>query len=193
MAFYYLSITFSSSLIATLHTKAFWQNELEQWLIFFRVGAPTRKRPATEEGQAYSRYGNGDSSGYSRRPNKRSKAYPKSNPDDCFLCAGKPEFRQDLVVSIGEESIVSTLRGPLPKAESFPELSASGHAMIIPLYHAANEAAEGQRPAEDVDREFEEMSKYRRALGKMIGNKSQAKLGAVCWEVNRMGIRHHHW
>ncbi len=65
--------------------------------------------------------------------------------------------------------------------------------MIIPYYHAADELAQGKRADEDVTSEFKEMTKYRKALSTMIGSKSRGELGAVCWEVNRTGIRHFHW
>jgi hypothetical protein len=65
--------------------------------------------------------------------------------------------------------------------------------MIIPYYHAADEAAQGKRMVDEVTKEFEEMTKFRKALSTMVGAKSNGQLGAVCWEVNRTGIRHFHW
>lgn len=92
-----------------------------------------------------------------------------------------------------ETSIVTASRGPLSTMSTFPQLSSSGHVMIIPHYHAADEAAQGKRAPEDVTSEFKEMSKFRHALTQMVGSKSSGQLGTVCWEVNRTGIRHHHW
>jgi hypothetical protein len=89
--------------------------------------------------------------------------------------------------------MVTVSRGPLPLPTTFPKLSFTGHAMIIPYYHAADELAQGKRSAEEVTKEFAEMDKFRKALSAMVGSKSQGELGTVCWEVNRTGIRHFHW
>jgi Protein similar to CwfJ C-terminus 1/Protein similar to CwfJ C-terminus 2 len=152
---------------------------------FFR-GSPNGKRPHDVTG-GYSRYGDdyGD-----RRRHKRPR---NTDPSDCFMCLNKPGFKAHMVASIGDESLVTVLRGPLPLPSTFPELSSSGHVMIIPHYHAADELAQGRRSQEEVASEFAEMTKFRRALSKMIGEKSEGKLGTVCWEVNRTGIRHFHW
>ncbi|RMZ81095.1 hypothetical protein DV738_g2538, partial [Chaetothyriales sp. CBS 135597] len=115
------------------------------------------------------------------------------DPSDCFMCVTQPGFRSHLVVSIGDESMVTALRGPLPLPDTFPELSFSGHAMIIPHYHAADEVAHGKRPQDEIDKEFAEMTKFRKALNSMVGSKSNGRLGTVCTEVNRTGIRHFHW
>ena len=105
----------------------------------------------------------------------------------------KADFKDYLVVSIGDESIVTVMRGSLPKQDTFPQLSSTGHAMIIPLYHAADEAQHGQRTSEELQKEFDEMNKYRKAINRMIEAKAGGSLGSVCYEVNRTGIRHFHW
>jgi len=148
----------------------------------FSRASPPRKRSA-EGNPSYERY-----NGRGRRQKR-----PRNDPNDCFMCLNKPEFKTHLVVSIGDESIVTASRGPLSTMSTFPQLSSSGHVMIIPHYHAADEAAQGKRSVEEVTAEFEEMSKFRRALNRMVGSKSSGQLGTVCWEVNRTGIRHHHW
>lgn len=153
----------------------------------FLLGSPPRKRarPAEYE-QNFEREHRGRGGG---RKNKR----PRFNPDDCFMCMNKADFKDYLVVSIGDESIVTAMRGSLPKQDTFPQLSSTGHAMIIPLYHAADEAQHGQRSQEELQKEFTEMNKYRKAMNKMIKAKSNGELGSVCYEVNRTGIRHFHW
>lgn len=154
----------------------------------FLSGSPPRKRPRLDDQeQAYDRQ-RGGGGGHGRR-NKR----PRYDPNDCFMCIGKADFKEHLVVSIGNESIITVLRGPLPKADTFSELPYSGHVMIIPMYHAADERAHGQRPENDLLSEFSEMTKYRKALNRMIGAKGNGELGTVCYEVNRVGIRHFHW
>lgn len=151
----------------------------------FSRASPPRKRPA-DDGQAYERH----SGGGRRQKRARNERF---DPNDCFMCLNKPEFKTHLVISIGEESIVTASRGPLSTMTTFPQLSSSGHVMIIPHYHAADEAAQGKRTAEELAAEFKEMNQFRRALNKMVGSKSSGQLGTVCWEVNRTGIRHHHW
>lgn len=151
-----------------------------------------RKRPADagDNQQSYSRYENGSHGHYSGRHRKKARV---KDPNDCFMCLNKPGFKTHMVVSIGDDSLVTILRGPLPLPTTFPQLSSTGHVMIIPHYHAADEIAHGRRPNDEVASEFIEMNKFRIALSNMIGSKSDGKLGAVCWEVNRTGIRHHHW
>ena len=153
----------------------------------FLKASPPRKRAAPDD--SYSRYGNGHGDHYGRRPQKRAR---QKDPSDCFMCINKPGFKAHMVASIGDESTVTILRGPLPYPGTFPQLSFSGHVMVIPHYHAADELANGRRTSEEVNTEFDEMSKFRKALSKMIGSKSNGELGTVCWEVNRTGVRHFH-
>ncbi|KIV91933.1 hypothetical protein PV10_06419 [Exophiala mesophila] len=154
----------------------------------FQASSPSRKRPA-DEGN-YQRYDRGGR--HQGRHNKRARGN-RFDSSDCFMCLNKSDFKTHMVVSIGEESMVTTQRGPLSTMSTFPQLSSSGHAMIIPHYHAADELAHGKRSVEEVANEFKEMNKFRMALSKMVGSKSQGQLGTVCWEVRRNGIRHHHW
>ncbi|EXJ93150.1 hypothetical protein A1O3_01707 [Capronia epimyces CBS 606.96] len=156
----------------------------------FIRSSPPRKRQALEDQESYRRFGNGGQDG---RHYKRARRNQNKDPNDCFMCLNKAGAKTHLVVSLAEESMVTASRGPLPLPSTFPQLSFSGHVMIIPYYHAADELAQGKRAAEDVTNEFKEMNRFRKALSTMIGSKSQGQLGAVCWEVNRTGIRHHHW
>ncbi|KAL2416740.1 hypothetical protein ABEF95_004394 [Exophiala dermatitidis] len=155
----------------------------------FMRSSPPRKRQVLED-QPYSRYANGGQEG---RHYKRARRNQNKDPNDCFMCLNKPGAKTHLVVSLGEESMVTASRGPLPLPSTFPQLSFTGHVMIIPYYHAADELAQGKRPTEEMANEFKEMNRFRKALSTMIGTKSQGHLGTVCWEVNRTGIRHHHW
>ncbi|ETI19451.1 hypothetical protein G647_09285 [Cladophialophora carrionii CBS 160.54] len=156
----------------------------------FVRSSPPRKRPALDDQAAYRRYAD---DGYEPRHNKRARKGPRSDPSDCFMCLNKPGSKTHLVVSLGEESMVTVSRGPLPLPTTFPRLSFTGHVMIIPYYHAADEMAHGKRSLQEVATEFKEMSKFRKALSAMVGSKSHGELGTVCWEVNRTGIRHLHW
>ena len=153
----------------------------------FIRSSPPRKRPALDDQGSYHRYA---VEGYEPRHRKRAR---KNDPNDCFMCLNKPGSKTHLVVSLAEESMVTVSRGPLPLPTTFPQLSFTGHVMLIPYYHAADELAQGKRPTEDVAKEFDEMTRFRKALSTMVGSKSHGELGTVCWEVNRTGIRHFHW
>lgn len=129
------------------------------------------------------------SDGYQReRPQKRPR-------EDCFMCFRnmKQNAGEHLVSAIGEDSVLTIPRGPLPLPSSFPQLAWSGHVLIIPHYHAADEGMSGPREQADIDKEFAEMTKFREALCKMVSTVSKGALGAVCWDTNRTGIRHMHW
>lgn len=157
----------------------------------FIRSSPPRKRRLLDEQETYRRYAD-DS--YEPRHHKRARKGPRGmDSSECFMCLNQPGSKTHLVVSIGEESMVTVSRGPLPLPTTFPQVSFTGHAMIIPYYHAADELAHGKRTAPEVASEFKEMTKYRKALSSMVGSKSQGELGTVCWEVNRTGIRHFHW
>jgi hypothetical protein len=155
----------------------------------FAKSSPSRKRQNMDS-EPYSRYAN---EGHEGRHYKRARKDQHKDLSDCFMCLNKPGTKTHLVVSLGEESMVTASRGPLPLPSTFPQLSSTGHVMIVPYYHAADELAHGKRAADEVTAEFQEMTKFRKALSQMVGSKSQGQLGAVCWEVNRTGIRHHHW
>jgi len=131
----------------------------------------------------------------SHRPSGRGRnnKRPKYDPNDCFMCLGKPQFSANMVISIADESFLTSLRGPLPTTATFPHLKSTGNLMIIPMYHAADETAHGRRAPSDLQTEFNEMTRYRHALQHTLLAKANGDLGAVCWEVNRTGIRHFHW
>ncbi|KAJ9605440.1 hypothetical protein H2200_010097 [Cladophialophora chaetospira] len=156
----------------------------------FIRSSPPRKRRAQDDQETYRRYAD---EGYEPRHNKRARKGARSDPNDCFMCLNKPGSKTHLVVSLGEESMVTVSRGPLPLPTTFPQLSFTGHVMIIPYYHAADELAQGKRTLQELASEFKEMTRFRKALSAMVGSKSQGELGTVCWEVNRTGIRHFHW
>lgn len=124
---------------------------------------------------------------------RNKKRGAKFDPNDCFMCLGKPTFSADMVVSIADESFLTSLRGPLSTTDTFRNLKSTGNLMIIPMYHAADETSHGRRAAAEIQTEFNEMTRYRHALQHMLLSKAKGELGAVCWEVNRTGIRHFHW
>lgn len=151
---------------------------------------PKRKRDAMAPDSYPGRF---DRSNDRHGGGRHSKKRRTNDPNDCFMCLGKPTFSADMVISIADESFLTSLRGPLSTVDTFPKLSSTGNLMIIPMYHAADETAHGRRPTSEVKTEFNEMTRYRHALQDMLLAKGQGELGAVCWEVNRTGIRHFHW
>ena len=150
-----------------------------------------RRRSVNEnenQGNNYSRYGNGT---HHERPRKRLR----DDRNDCFMCTGNmsKDNSDHMVCSIGETSVMTVPRGPLPLPTTFPQLAWSGHLLIIPYYHALAEMTEGARPQAEIDAEFAEMTKFRKALCQMVSKLSKGNLGAVCFDTNRTGIRHMHW
>lgn len=156
-----------------------------------------RKRSADDnQSNGFSRYGDGNHI-HSDRPRNRKQIRRSGNGgrNECFMCFGNMSDNntEHLVSSIGETSGVTIPRGPLPLPSTFPQLAWSGHVLIIPYHHAGEEGIEGPRTQIEVDTEFEEMTKFRKALCKMVSTVSRGTLGAVCWDTNRTGIRHMHW
>jgi Protein similar to CwfJ C-terminus 1/Protein similar to CwfJ C-terminus 2 len=159
----------------------------------FTSSLVSRKRQMGSDNEPFARFSNGNGQAYSGRPPKRSRESRVSVPDECFMCVNKDDFQAHMLVSIGNESIITVPKGPLPLPKTFPDLSSSGHALIIPTYHAGDDLKNGPRPQQEVDVEFAEMTNFRKSLCKMLQSKAQGRLGAVCWEANRTGVRHLHW
>ncbi|KAK6374232.1 hypothetical protein LTR64_002339 [Lithohypha guttulata] len=134
-----------------------------------------------------------DTTGNNHHGRKNKKHKQSYDPNNCFMCLGKPQFAAEMVVSIADESFITSLRGTLPTQSTFPQLKSSGNLMIIPMYHAADETSHGKRARSEMESEFREMTRYRHALQHMLQARGNSQLGAVCWEVNRTGIRHFHW
>jgi hypothetical protein len=156
-----------------------------------------RKRSAdNDNGNGFSRYESGNHARTDGNRNKKAKRhYVSGGRDECFMCFNNMSINntEHLVSSIGETSVLTVPRGPLPKPGTFPQLGWSGHVLIIPYHHAGAEGIEGPRPQAEIDAEFEEMTKFRKALCKMASIVGKGTLGAICWDTNRTGIRHMHW
>ena len=153
------------------------------------AGSKRRREDDPNSINSFSRFGEPMSSYQNGHSHKRQK----QGLEDCFMCVNRGDFQAHMLVSIGEETIITVPKGPLPTKTTFPDLSWSGHLLIIPTHHAGDDAVTGGRPAAAVRKEFEEMTRYRKALCKMFQSKFTGKLGAVCWDANRTGIRHLHW
>src|SRR6202012_6067357 len=68
-----------------------------------------------------------------RRPRKRQQRQPPPGPDQCFFCLSNPSIATHLITSIGNESYLTTAKGPLPTPKTFPSLGFPGHMLIIPF------------------------------------------------------------
>jgi len=161
----------------------------------FTVTTPTtkRKRDALNPDPYPGRFNLNNGHNDSHRPRRGNKRSKFQNSDDCFMCLGKPTFDASMVISISDECFLTSLRGPLPTLQTFPQLKSTGSLMIIPMYHAADDAANNSRTPEAIQLEYANMQRYRYALQHMLLSKGTNNLGCVTWEVNRTGIRHFHW
>ncbi|KAJ5302004.1 hypothetical protein PENANT_c050G06946 [Penicillium antarcticum] len=125
-----------------------------------------------------------------RRRHKRNRP-PPPGPEQCFFCLSNPNIATQLITSIGNDSYITTAKGPLPKSDFFPSLGFPGHMLIIPFEHSPtiDLIFDPQTRAST----YAEMQKYRESLHQMLNEKSGGKLGAVTWEVSRSGGIHTHW
>jgi hypothetical protein len=124
------------------------------------------------------------------RPRKRTRR-PPPGPDQCFFCLSNPDIATHLITSIGNDSYLTTAKGPLPTAETYPSLGFPGHTLIIPLIHSPTFVAISEPEARLAT--YREMQRYRSALHTMLQKRSKGELGAVTWEVSRSNGVHFHW
>ncbi|KAK7206899.1 CwfJ C-terminus 1-domain-containing protein-like protein [Myxozyma melibiosi] len=128
---------------------------------------------------------------FSRRDTKRrgQNSRPQRKPVDassCFFCLSNPQLAQHFIVSIGEESYVTTAKGPLPKPES-KGLACPGHVLIIPLEHQPTVASISDPGTRE--RLLAEMSKFRARIAEAY---AEHGYGAVAFEISReRGIHFH--
>ncbi|KAF4512518.1 hypothetical protein G6O67_001648 [Ophiocordyceps sinensis] len=151
-----------------------------------------RKRQIHDE--PYSRFGGGHHEG---RRGKRRRASPPPGPDRCYFCLSNVNISVHMCCSIGDESYITTAKGPLPTSTTFAEqgLDFPGHFIIVPLPHAPTIASIGSLsdPASEAVRTHLEMTRFRESLQAMISAKSSHKLGAVTWEISRERNVHVIW
>ncbi|KAI5244998.1 hypothetical protein E4T47_06048 [Aureobasidium subglaciale] len=155
-----------------------------------------KKRKAVEsQAQSFSRFsGSGDGGGRQRGRNKRAR--PNPNPSECFFCLSNPNIASHLISSIGDSAYLTTAKGPLPTPKTFPSLGFPGHMLIIPLEHSPTLASIQNQESRKTT--IAEMHRYRLALQSMLTKRSEHaaeahKLGAVSWEISRVGGIHIHW
>ncbi|KAI9836747.1 MAG: hypothetical protein M1838_004960 [Thelocarpon superellum] len=143
---------------------------------------------ASAENQSYSRYS--QPGGHHHRAAKRSRQPPPGS-DECFFCLSNPNLATHLISSIANDSYLTTARGPLSSASTFPSLPFPSHILIIPLAHSPTLASIPDDAARTST--IEEMTRYRHALQAMLQAKGARSLGAVTWEVSRANGIHAHW
>ncbi|OCK85172.1 hypothetical protein K432DRAFT_343663 [Lepidopterella palustris CBS 459.81] len=146
------------------------------------------KRPAQPSQESSYRFST--DTGHHRRPHKRQRQ-PPPTPGECFFCLSNPNLATHLITSIGNDTYLTTAKGPLSTSKTFQALGFPSHILIIPLTHAPTLAAIDDEDSRQ--NSYKEMMKYRGALHNMLKKKSGADLGSVTWEVSRAGGVHAHW
>ncbi|KAI9788153.1 MAG: hypothetical protein M1816_007199 [Peltula sp. TS41687] len=144
---------------------------------------PSKKRAAPS---GHSRFSTSDS----HRPSKRARQ-PPPRPEECFFCLSNPNIATHLIASIGNDSYLTTARGPLSSPKTFPSIGFSAHILIIPLSHSPTLSSITEPTVRSST--IVEMSRYRKALQSMIHSQSKGQLGSVTWEVSRKKGVHAHW
>lgn len=146
-----------------------------------------KRQRLPDQEQAYSRFPQHDN--HHRHP-KRHKQ-PPPTPAECFFCLSNPALATHLITSIGTDTYLTTAKGPLSTASTFPSLTYPAHILIIPLTHSPTLDTIPDHATRDST--YKEMQRYRSALHAMLVEKSSGTLGAVTWEVSRAGGIHVHW
>lgn len=141
-----------------------------------------RQRLAPQE-QSYSRFSND-------RPTKRARQAPPT-PQECFFCLSNPNLATHLITSIADNTYLTTAKGPLSDASTFPALGFPAHILIIPLSHSPTIASISDTEVRSGT--YNEVHRYRRALHSLLIAKSKDNFGAVTWEVSRAEGIHIHW
>lgn len=146
-----------------------------------------KRQRLPDQEQAYSRFPQHDNH---HRHSKRHKQ-PPPTPAECFFCLSNPNLATHLITSIATDTYLTTAKGPLSTASTFPSLNCPAHILIIPLAHSPTlEMIPDSATREST---YKEMQLYRSALHAMLVEKSSGGLGAVTWEVSRAGGIHIHW
>ncbi len=145
-----------------------------------------RQRLPPQE-QSYSRFSNHD---HHHRPSKRARQAPPT-PQECFFCLSNPNLATHLITSIADNTYLTTAKGPLSDASTFPALGFPTHILILPLSHSPTIASISDTEVRSAT--YNEVHRYRRALHSLLIAKSKDSLGAVTWEVSRAQGIHIHW
>ncbi|KAF2240670.1 CwfJ domain-containing protein [Trematosphaeria pertusa] len=149
-----------------------------------------KKRQAPEQREQALVYDDGRRGG--RRPHKRRKGEHKGpiSASECFFCLANENIATHLVTSIGENSYLTTARGPLSNSQTFPKLGFPCHLLIIPFTH---QPTLGSMEEEDRHATYAEMQKYHASVNKMVKSLAGEEYGSVTWEVSKSSLPHTHW
>lgn len=137
--------------------------------------------------QSYSRFSNHD---HHHRPSKRARQAPPTL-QECFFCLSNPNLATHLITSIADNTYLTTAKGPLSDASTFPTLGFPAHILILPLSHSPTIASISDTEVRSAT--YKEVHRYRRALHSLLLENSKDSLGAVTWEVSRAEGIHVHW
>ncbi|KAH7354591.1 CwfJ C-terminus 2-domain-containing protein-like protein [Pyrenochaeta sp. MPI-SDFR-AT-0127] len=148
-----------------------------------------KKRSAPEHREQNLVYDDGNRG---RKSHKRHKGEPRGplSASECFFCLANENIATHLVTSIGENSYVTTAKGPLSTSRSFAKLGFPCHMLIIPFVH---QATLGSMKEEERRETYTEMQKYRRSMNNMLRSVAGAEYGSVTWEVSKSSLPHTHW
>ncbi|KAI0173357.1 CwfJ C-terminus 1-domain-containing protein-like protein [Hypoxylon sp. FL1284] len=154
---------------------------------FLRRNNPKKRRAPTDDQPDQST--NGHHGG--RRVRRKRERSPPPGPDRCFFCLSNTQVDTHMICSIGEDSYVTTAKGPLPSPDTFASsgLTFPGHQLIIPLPHEPTMRSMGQ----DAEKAYAEMVRFKEAMQAMVSAQSKYKLGAVVFEISRQSGIHLHW
>jgi hypothetical protein len=147
------------------------------------------KRPAPEHREQALVYDDGTRG---RRPNKRRKGEQRGpiSASECFFCLANENIATHLVTSIGENSYLTTAKGPLPTSQTYTKLGFPCHMLIIPFSH---QPTLGSMQEEERVATYREMQKYRTAMNSMLNTVTGEEYGSVTWEVSKSSLPHTHW
>lgn len=151
------------------------------------IASQAKRKALPSQSQSYHRFSTGDDY---QRPRKRARG-PPPGPEQCFFCLSNPNIATHLITSIGNECYLTTAKGPLSTADTFPSLGFPGHMLIIPLTHSPTLSLITEQETRKAT--YTEMQRYRESLQSMLQHRSNGKLGAVTWEVSRGNGIHVHW
>lgn len=148
-----------------------------------------KKRPATEHREQALVYDDGTRG---RRSHKRRKGDPRGpvTAADCFFCLANENIATHLITSIGENSYLTTAKGPLSTSQTFAKLGFPCHLLIIPFTH---QPTLGSMQEEERHATYSEMQKYRAAMNSMLKSTAGEDYGSVTWEVSKSSLPHTHW
>jgi len=148
-----------------------------------------KKRPAPEQREQALVYDDGSRG---RRPHKRRKGENRGplSASECFFCLANENIATHLITSIGDNSYVTTAKGPLSTPQTFEKLGFPCHMLIIPFPH---QPTLGSMEEEERQATYGEMQKYRTAMNSMLKSTADEEYGSVTWEVSKSSLPHTHW